>query len=105
MKPDLFANYFHSLKANIKLGGVTHRLNDNPKWWGALANTMIVGADVTHPGENIVCPSMAGIVATYDDTAAHYLASARLHKGAQEVSQSIHDSSLRLLLTCLTTST
>ncbi|KAH6666296.1 Piwi domain-containing protein [Halenospora varia] len=47
--------------------------------------TMIVGADVTHPGTAAEgCPSMAGVVATADDTSFTYLASARLQKSKQE---------------------
>jgi len=48
---------------------------------------MVVGADCTHPasGEN-GCPSIAGVVATDDDTSFQYLASARLQTCKQEVS-------------------
>jgi len=45
---------------------------------------MIVGADVTHPGKGISCPSMAAVVATSDDHSFHYLASARLQAGKEE---------------------
>jgi len=49
---------------------------------------MVVGADVTHPGRTLdeLCPSMAGVVATYDDYAIQYLASARLQPKNTEVS-------------------
>jgi Piwi domain len=54
----------------------------------ARKNTMIVGADVTHPkeGQQLNCPSIAGVVATDKDESSCYLASARLQKGKQEVS-------------------
>jgi hypothetical protein len=48
---------------------------------------MVVGADVTHPGKTLDdgCPSMAGVVATYDSRAIQYLASARLQPKNTEV--------------------
>jgi eukaryotic translation initiation factor 2C len=57
------------------------------EWYGALNNTMIVGADVTHPGKgpNKSAPSMAGVVATCDSHSGHYLASARLQPTNSEV--------------------
>jgi hypothetical protein len=50
---------------------------------------MIVGADVTHSGKGGSAqgsPSLAGVVATCDDRAMHYLASARLQPSNTEVS-------------------
>lgn len=76
-----------SLKINFKLGGTNHQV----KTLGVKKNTMIVGADVTHPRKIMdpnqyePCPSMAGVVATSDLNHAHYLASARLQKGKTEV--------------------
>ncbi|CAG8960884.1 hypothetical protein HYFRA_00002421 [Hymenoscyphus fraxineus] len=81
------------LKLNAKLKGVNHQLRPahdaiKDKFYGAtkvLRNTMLVGADVTHPknGDD-GCPSIAGIVATDDPTSGNYLASARLQRGTQE---------------------
>lgn len=73
-----------SLKVNFKLGGTNHEI---VKGFGLLANTMIVGADVTHPGRAsaLSCPSIAGVVATISDAQQTYLASARLQEGMQEV--------------------
>ncbi|KAF7897184.1 hypothetical protein EAF00_005412 [Botryotinia globosa] len=73
-----------SLKINFKLGGISHFLNDGTSqrifWAGAKANTMIVGADVSHAGKgrDATCPSMAGVVATCDQLCSKYLSSARL---------------------------
>lgn len=49
--------------------------------------TMVMGADVTHPGrcEDENCPSMAGVVATCDNNFMHYLSSARLQDSNMEV--------------------
>ncbi|KUJ21350.1 Piwi-domain-containing protein, partial [Mollisia scopiformis] len=67
------------LKTNYRLGGIVHSLRDPLPVRGT---TMIVGADVTHPGKvnDTTCPSMAGVVATYDTYYMTYLASARLQK-------------------------
>lgn len=48
---------------------------------------MIVGADVTHPGNgpNKTIPSMAGVVATNGPESTTYLASARLQDNNTEV--------------------
>jgi hypothetical protein len=58
---------------------------------------MIVGADVTHPkeGQELACPSIAGVVATDKDESSCYLASARLQKGKQEVR--LHENHIDLL--------
>lgn len=78
-----------SLKVNLKLGGTLHQIEGVKNFWGAKVNTMIVGADVTHPGKSQECPSLAGIVATQDGIHPHFLPSARLQDGKQEVSISL----------------
>jgi len=84
----------------LKLGGVSHKIKGLTLGCGAKPQTMIVGADVTHPGKNSDhCPSMAGIVATNDDESNHYLASARLQKGKQEVRHFSEPNLVKLLLT------
>jgi hypothetical protein len=85
------------LKINSKLKGVSHKITgsvlatsggERGKSSGARKNTMIIGADVTHPkeGHQHSCPSMAGVVATDQDDSSCYLGSARLQKGKEEVS-------------------
>ncbi|KAH7314219.1 Piwi domain-containing protein [Rhexocercosporidium sp. MPI-PUGE-AT-0058] len=65
---------------NLKLRGVSHSVDNIVP-----PSTMIVGADCTHPADNAPGrPSIAGIVATNDETSFHYLASARLQTGKQE---------------------
>ncbi len=84
-----------SLKINFKLKGVSHKIEHSDFHGqgisGAKLNTMIVGADVTHPGQGIDnCPSMAAVVATDDEVSSRYLGSARLQKGRQEVSATLN---------------
>lgn len=68
---------------NFKNGGTNHRIHGMK----IKANTMIIGADVTHPGMGALdtYPSIAGIVASYDAEYVHYLASARLQGRGIEV--------------------
>ncbi|KAF7881056.1 uncharacterized protein EAF02_006947 [Botrytis sinoallii] len=79
-----------SLKINFKLGGTSHFISDEASqrifWAGAKANTMIVGADVSHAGKgrDATCPSMAGVVATCDQLCSQYFASARLQENNTE---------------------
>ncbi|KAF8852748.1 stem cell self-renewal protein Piwi [Acephala macrosclerotiorum] len=51
-------------------------------WHGTKPNTMLVGADVSHPGScsNKTAPSMAGVVATVGPSSLQYLGSARLQQ-------------------------
>lgn len=75
-----------SLKFNLKLGGTSHDLGHD--WDSKFDNTMIMGADVTHPGRDGSCPSLAAVVATYSteaDIRTHYLGSARMQKARTEV--------------------
>ncbi|CAG8950697.1 hypothetical protein HYFRA_00002907 [Hymenoscyphus fraxineus] len=73
------------LKVNFKLGGTNHMLQDTTR---LKRQTMVVGADVTHPTRCIDagCPSLAGVVATNTggDQTNHYLASARLQANNTE---------------------
>jgi hypothetical protein len=97
---NMMVNAKFSMKVNFKLRGTNHGLADNYDWYGAKAHTMIVGADVTHPGKttNPTMPSMAGVVATRDSRSAHYLGSARLQDKNNEVRYYLL--SARLLMQC-----
>ncbi|KAH9829729.1 Protein SCO1, mitochondrial [Teratosphaeria destructans] len=80
----------HAKLFNIKLGGKNHMLNNN----GSIPNgTMIVGADVTHPGLGSVshCPSAAAVVASNDPSAVVYPGSLRLQKGKDEMIADLAD--------------
>lgn len=71
-----------ALKVNVLYGGTnqTAKLTIPP-------NTMLVGADVTHPGHAAVsgAPSIAAAVASTDDKYTHYPGSARLQISKQEI--------------------
>ncbi|KAF7573426.1 eukaryotic translation initiation factor 2C 2 [Pyrenophora tritici-repentis] len=80
-----------ALKMNMKLGGDNHWLDENEleKVLGGKdkkQNTMILGADVIHPGSSskIGAPSIACVVGTIDSRFMSYRGSMRLQAGGQE---------------------
>ncbi|XP_067047295.1 protein argonaute-2-like [Acropora muricata] len=88
VKPQVCANIL--LKINAKLGGTNHVIDDSFK--PAISkDTIVFGADVTHPSptENGI-PSIAAVVASMDYHASKYHARSRVQRyrnggGAQEI--------------------
>ncbi|TKA76812.1 hypothetical protein B0A49_03693 [Cryomyces minteri] len=81
-----------ALKVNIKLGGVNHTVDSTGvpaavALTGWSRGTMVVGADVTHPGPGSVkhCPSIAAVVASINEGCATFPGSMRLQKSRQEM--------------------
>jgi len=76
-----------ALKANTKLGGVNHTIDDRALGWLKTASTMVVGMDVTHPSPTSISgtPSVAAVVANVDDTFAQFPVSLRVQEGKKEV--------------------
>jgi hypothetical protein len=77
-----------ALKFNVKAGGRNHILPEAElillKQKGT---TMVVGADVTHPGPGSVphCPSIAAVVASIDPSCVQFPGSLRLQVSKQEM--------------------
>jgi len=76
-----------ALKANTKLGGINHTIDDRALGWLKTTPTMVVGMDVTHPGPNSIqgAPSVTAVVANVDDMFAQFPVSLRVQKGKEEV--------------------
>jgi len=76
-----------ALKANTKLGGVNHTVDDRALGWLKTTPTMVVGMDVTHPSPSSISgtPSVAAVVANVDDTFAQFPVSLRVQQGREEV--------------------
>ena len=76
-----------ALKANTKLGGINHTVDDRALGWLKTASTMVVGMDVTHPSPTSISgtPSVAAVVASVDDTFAQFPVSLRVQEGRKEV--------------------
>ncbi|KAI0797593.1 Piwi-domain-containing protein [Abortiporus biennis] len=65
-----------ALKVNVKLGGINHQLDRDSMSW-LKSKSMLVGIDVTKPGPKSRpgSPSIAAVVASYDDRHVHFPAS------------------------------
>lgn len=85
-KSPLLANL--ALKYNAKCRGINHQVSESGglNIFRALKDdTMIVGADVSHAGAKMAhCPSVAAVVASDDETFAHFPGSMRLQASKQE---------------------
>ncbi|OQO00730.1 hypothetical protein B0A48_13221 [Cryoendolithus antarcticus] len=88
------------IKINAKLNGQNHVLDDistnalhalSTGNAGGATNTMIVGADVTHPGSGAIahCPSIAAVVASVDRELVNFPGSMRVQKSKQEMIQDL----------------
>lgn len=77
-----------ALKVNTKLGGFNHLLDEKDLKWLRDKKTMVMGADVTHPGPTSMegTPSIAAVVASVDSYFTQYPASLSLQETKQEVS-------------------
>lgn len=80
-----------AVKFNVKLDGKNHILPDTlykKLHFGNSAATMVVGADVTHPGPSSIqyCPSVTAAVASTDRDCVTYPGSMRLQRSRSEVS-------------------
>jgi eukaryotic translation initiation factor 2C len=73
------------MKANLKVGGINHSVTGIHQH---LNNTLVLGADVTHPGFGALSgtPSIAAVVGSVDNTGGMFLGSMCLQKGREEVS-------------------
>jgi eukaryotic translation initiation factor 2C len=67
------------LKMNLKAAGTNHTTSGG-QISALMGNTLVLGADVTHPGTGSVpgCPSIAAIVGSVDGNAGRFLGSMRL---------------------------
>ncbi|KAI9571925.1 ribonuclease H-like domain-containing protein [Boletus coccyginus] len=81
-----FANV--ALKANMKMGGINHKLDANSGAWLKSAPTMIMGMDVTHAtggGPTNETPSIVAVVASIDEYFAQYPATLALRGSKVEI--------------------
>ncbi|EME82122.1 uncharacterized protein MYCFIDRAFT_15043, partial [Pseudocercospora fijiensis CIRAD86] len=79
-----------ALKFNMRSAGVNHDLGTQGfaalKTPNRLSNTIVLGADVTHPptSSSPGTPSIAAVVGTTEDDFMHFPGSMRLQRGRQE---------------------
>ncbi|KAG0149361.1 hypothetical protein CROQUDRAFT_653652 [Cronartium quercuum f. sp. fusiforme G11] len=92
--PQYYANV--TLKINAKLGGLNHVIGGSAPF---LVNppTMVMGADVTHPGADSLEPSIAGIVASTNQHGLGYAAEFGVQAGRQEIIENLDNLAGNLL--------
>ncbi|KAF8078121.1 Piwi domain-containing protein [Lyophyllum atratum] len=82
------ANQYHNnliLKINAKLGGINCVPTDVAMEFLSKGDTMVIGADVSHPAPGSVLPSVAALVASMDSTLSRYAASIRVQASRTEI--------------------
>jgi eukaryotic translation initiation factor 2C len=78
------------MKVNLKFGGINHSAETNGAKHGKisefLSNTLVLGADVTHPSGGALpgCPSIAAVVGSVENTGGKFLGSIRLQGEANK---------------------
>ncbi|KAL5511713.1 hypothetical protein ACEPAH_4931 [Sanghuangporus vaninii] len=89
------------LKINAKLGGVNFvPSGESPSFrWFVDGKTMVVGADVSHPGPGVMRPSVAAVVSSVDERAAKYVAKCAVQGPRTEIIEDLEnlmDNALRM---------
>jgi hypothetical protein len=77
-----FANV--AMKANLKVAGINHTAQGVDKW---LSNTLVLGADVTHPGNGALqgTPSLAAVVTSIEASGGRFRGNIQYQDAKQEV--------------------
>ncbi|KAH9445098.1 hypothetical protein MJO28_012811 [Puccinia striiformis f. sp. tritici] len=93
------AQYFANvvLKINAKLGGTNHAVGMNGNRLFA-TRTMVLGADVTHPGGDSLEPSIAAVVGSTNEHGGGYGAEFSVQPGRQEIISDLHHMVKELLI-------
>ncbi|KAA1064416.1 hypothetical protein PGT21_002123 [Puccinia graminis f. sp. tritici] len=92
------AQYFANvaLKINVKLGGVNHGVGPSGRIFPT--RTMVLGADVTHPGGDSLEPSIAAVVGSTNEFGSGYGAEFSVQPGRQEIISDLHHMVKELLI-------
>ncbi|MBW0499433.1 hypothetical protein O181_039148 [Austropuccinia psidii MF-1] len=92
--PQYYANVV--LKINVKMGGVNQAVG--PKGQLFPTRTMVMGADVTHPGFDSAEPSIAALTGSTNHMGAGYAAEFSVQPGRQEIISQLHLMAKELLI-------
>lgn len=84
------------LKINAKLGGINHAIGDRGPLFTKVT-TMVMGADVTHPGMDSFEPSIAAVVGSTNEHALGYAAEFSVQPGKQEIISSLDTMVMELM--------
>ncbi|KAJ6488618.1 Piwi domain-containing protein [Mycena vitilis] len=77
------------LKINTRLGGINFVPQSPAMAELGRRPTMVLGADVSHPGSGSTLPSVAALVASWDPVACKYTASVRVQSSRVEIIQDL----------------
>ena len=85
-----------AMKENLKMAGINHSAQGVEE---QLENTIVIGADVTHPGSGALqgTPSIAAIVSSLEANGGRFRGNMRLQSAKQEVSSTKHKSQASML--------
>lgn len=89
-----------AMKANLKMAGTNHSSPGIETW---MKNTLVLGADCTHPGSAALLgsPSVAAVVGSLEANGGRLRGKLKLQKGKQEVSVSLQQHPYSQKLTIL----
>lgn len=75
-----------AMKANLKFAKINHTVTGVSNW---LNNTMVLGADLTHPGGGAIdnCPSIAAIVSSTESTGGFFMGQLGLQDNSDMVQE------------------
>jgi eukaryotic translation initiation factor 2C len=75
-----------TMKMNLKAAGINNTVAGGLISRGLMKDTLVLGADVTHPGPGSIpgCPSIAAIVGSVDAHAGRFLGSMRLQRESRK---------------------
>ncbi|KAF2141278.1 uncharacterized protein K452DRAFT_309060 [Aplosporella prunicola CBS 121167] len=81
-----------ALKYSLKTGGRPHDVDRKSSGSFPSEDTMVLGADVTHPARGAVqgCPSVAAVVGSFDKHFINYAGSMRLQRSKSEIIAGMH---------------
>ncbi|KAH6883189.1 Piwi domain-containing protein [Alternaria rosae] len=79
-----------AMKANLKMAGINHSSPGIETW---MKNTLVLGADCTHPGSAALLgsPSVAAVVGSLEANGGRFRGKLKLQKGKQEIITDLGD--------------
>ncbi|KAJ3905321.1 Piwi domain-containing protein [Lentinula edodes] len=80
-----------AVKLNARLGGYNSLVNSPAMSSLQKKMTIVMGADVSHPGPGVQKPSVASLVASHDAYASRYMAFTRVQNPRQEFIQDLQE--------------
>lgn len=93
-------NQYHNnliLKINAKMGGLNWLPQNAAMKALSAVPSMVLGADVSHPGPGSLLPSVTALVSSYDPYASRYIASTKVQQSRMEIIKDLEAMVVRAL--------